>query len=326
MQELNTFPHFPSLGEFQFISTLLSGSPVADIPLGPGDDCAIVGDWLISTDLSIESVHFRLDWSTMHESVTKAFLSNLSDVNAMGGTTQLALLNLNLNQNWSDAQKQELTQALHSGLQKHQVALIGGDTVASGQGGFGFTVFGKLPEGASPLLRSNVRAGDYIYLGGGFPGLAGLGLQQLLRNDPFDPVSFALHKCPSPPLTLGPWLASQRQGHAAIDVSDGLANELHHLALSSGVSLVIDSERLPIHPAIEKACARWGVSVLDMLLQGGEDYLLIFASRFPPSLLVLPKDAPMVTCIGTAEAGHGVWLQETNGNRSMIYPKAWSHL
>lgn len=326
MQELNTFPHFPSLGEFQFISSLLSGSPVADIPLGPGDDCAIVGDWLISTDQSVESVHFRLDWSSMADSVVKALRSNLSDINAMGGSTQLALLNLNLNKNWSNEQKQELIAALQGELQKHHVALIGGDTVASDQGSFGFTVFGKLPEGASPLLRSNVRAGDYIYLAGGFPGMSGLGLQQLLRKDLFDPESIALHKVPKPPLSLGPWLSANKIAHAAIDVSDGIANELHHLALSSGVSLVLEQELLPLHPALMAASTRWSVSAQEMLFNGGEDYLLIFASRFPPSLLVLPKDAPLVTCIGKAEAGQGVWLKETNGNCSMIYPKAWSHL
>ena len=326
---------FPELGEFQFIKKLLErqttgGAKFAnpELRLGVGDDCAQLDRWLISTDMSVENVHFRLDWSSPEQAVEKTVLSNLSDLNAMGSEVRYALLGLCLSKQWDAKTCERVGLAFAESLERHGVEMIGGDTVRGAVGCFSLTVFGDAPEGKPPLLRSAAVPGDYIYVSG-MLGASAAGLHILLEQ-PSDrdkwPVLVNAHLVPEPPLGLGRQALQYGAARAAIDISDGLSSELHHIAVQSSVCMAIEECKVPVHPDVLSYCRLHNLDSRSFWMNGGEEYQLIFTSSREPSLLVLPKGSFPVRCIGRVEQGHGVKLLRADSVWEEIEPKAWSHL
>ena len=235
--------------EFEFINHLLSkAGRLAD---GVGDDAFVFEDYLISADMSVEGTHFRLDWSTPAQAVEKCLLSNFSDINAMGGISKAILFSICVNKSWAKKTRDEIADTVATVCKKHKVRILGGDTVGGSLGAFSVTVFGKTKNKA--LLRSAAKAGDEVWLTG-YPG----------RSAASSYVSV-----PSPPLKLGAQLAKIKGMGACIDLSDSLAESLHHISERSKVKLQIEEKLIPVFPGVTK----------DMLLNGGEDYCLLFTAR-----------------------------------------------
>jgi thiamine-monophosphate kinase len=327
---------FPPLPEFDLVKSLLERSGNLPFPvaprergwIGPGDDCAQFDGWLATLDMSVEGTHFRLDWSSPEEAVEKCLLSNFSDVNAMGGTSRLALLGLCVNKSWSAEVRDRVARAFAEGCARRNVLLIGGDTVAGESGCFSVTVLGTTEH--RPLRRSAARAGQDLYVSGAL-GRSAAGLWLLQNGNvaagPWAQELLAAHRVPRVPLDLGPRLAALPGMGACVDVSDGLSSELHHLALQSGVRLQVDEMLLPVAGAVREFCAYSSLPERQFVLHGGEEYALLFACDPKESVILgsLPCEGGLHR-IGTVLPGQGVELISLDGRVENLEAGAWSHL
>ena len=280
-----------SIGEFGLIERVvgrLGTSPA--VLVGPGDDAAVVaapdGRVVATTDVLVEGVHFRRDWSSGYDVGCKAAAANLADVAAMGGTATALLVGLaapgDLPVDWATA----LADGLRDEAARVGAVVVGGDTVSCDRVVVSVTALGDL-AGAEPVTRSGARAGQDLVLAGTV-GSSAAGLA-LLRAGTFDGPLVDAHRRPSPPYLLGPVLAGLG-ATAMCDVSDGLLQDLGHLARASGVRIVVQAGLLP-RPA--------GVTLQDALT-GGEDHALVATV---PAGTGLPGG---VLRIGAVEPGAGV--------------------
>ena len=328
---------FPDVPEFKFIDSLLKDAAEFrhDAPqhrgwLGVGDDCAMFDGWLVTKDLSVEGTHFRLDWSTPEQAVEKHIVSNVSDINSMGGTPRIAILGLCINKNWSEETRNRVRDALSLGFAKRGIALIGGDTVVGDVGMFSTTLLGTL-AGENPLLRSAVKPGDSLYVNGTL-GKSGAGLW-LLMNRPESAYEFPTlveyHLSPKIHEQAGAELLRLGAYGAAMDISDGLSSELNHLALSSAVQIEIEEDLLPIDPEVLRMCDHYGLNPLDFVLNGGEEYELLFANSCSNSIFEKNALLGRVYRIGNASEkaeGSPVCMHCKNGEVLPVEPRAWSHI
>lgn len=206
--------------------------------------------------------------------------------------------------------------------------LAGGDTTAS-PGPLVIDIFmvGEVEQGRA-LLRSGARPGDFVYCSGN-PGdsAAGLALLQKKIRRP-DRAAAELtkkkHLQPLPRVLAGRFLNSNRAASACIDISDGLASELHHLARESGVAIDIEADAVPLSPAARALSPR----ALDWALYGGEDYELLFTVP-PKKAALLEKDCARMTGtairrIGIVKRGQGVRIR-SRGRWKALADSGYEH-
>jgi thiamine-monophosphate kinase len=269
------------LGEFGFIDRIGRAVPAAGagVFLGIGDDCAALelaaGELLLTTtDLLIEQVHFRRDWTDWHTLGRKSVAVNVSDIAAMGGTPSHLFLGLAVP---AGMRVEELDAFLAGFLEAaghYGATLAGGDTCGSpGPLMISVTATGAVPEGQL-VRRSGARPGDAIYISGTL-GDSGLALQLLLAGEAPEPFLARRHHDPEARSDLGRALAQTHLPTAMIDVSDGLLADLGHLLKASGVGAAIEAAALPLSPPFRRALAL-EPGLLDLALAGGEDYELLF--------------------------------------------------
>ena len=222
--------------------------------IGIGDDCALlrVGagqELLITTDFSLEGIHFRREWHPAASVGHRCAARGLSDIAAMGGEPLAIFLSLavpkQLPQKWVD----DFVQGLLSLARPFGATLAGGDTAQSpGPILADIVVVGRVQAG-SAVLRSGARPGDSIYVTGEL-GASAATLDLLLsgRKRRLAPKSYARHFFPQPRVRVGQILREKRLASAMIDVSDGLSTDLTHRCEESGVGAVIRSSAIPIAP------------------------------------------------------------------------------
>ena len=296
--------------------------------LNVGDDCAIFDGWLATKDLSVENTHFRLDWSSPEQAVEKHIVSNVSDVSSMGGRPKIALFGLCVNKNWSEETRNRIAKAVAQGFERRGITLIGGDTVSGDVGMFSTTLLGTI-DGEISLLRSDAKPGDHVFVAGTL-GKSDAGLW-ILMNHPEEANRFPrlveYHLAPKICEDAGAQLVKQGVRGACMDISDGLSSETNHLALSSGVSIEIDEQKLPIDPDVLEMCEYFGLSPLKFALNGGEEYELLFTSNLTKSIYL--EGAPKmgeIHDIGLVSCGNGVYLKGLDGVKALLNAQAWSHL
>jgi thiamine-monophosphate kinase len=255
------------------------------LTLGIGDDCAVLRprrgeDLVVTTDLSLENVHFRRDWHPPESVGHRCLARGLSDLAAMGARPEAAFLSLALPEELTGSWLVGFLDGWMALAERHRVPLAGGDMAKSPpgmhRGGGGLVVadivlVGSVPKGKA-LLRSGARAGDGIYVTGALGGSAAElhALERRPRDFRTRDKAEHPHLYPEPRLAAGRKLLRSSLATAAIDVSDGLSTDLSHLCEESGVAAEIDAEALPVD-------AR---ATLEQALHGGEDYELLFtASR-----------------------------------------------
>ncbi|MGH9598905.1 MAG: thiamine-phosphate kinase [Terracidiphilus sp.] len=319
--------------------------------LGIGDDCALLRtrpgeDLAVTTDLSVDGRHFRLDWHPPESVGHRALARGLSDLAAMGARPVAAFLSLGL--------PRELTAAPGRGnawidrfldgflalAEAHKTPLAGGDLAESPVAAADIVLVGAVARGEA-LLRSGARPGDLLYvtgrLGGAAAGLARLatlaggsklagglrlaktrtGRSQFLRIPAELADALAPHLYPQPRIAQGLWLVRRRLATAALDLSDGLSTDLAHLCEESGVAAEVDAAALPVHPG----------ATLEQALNGGEDYELLFAAapaaRIPRAVAGVP-----VTRIGRIlrlrKGRPRVALITARGTEPLT-PQGWEH-
>lgn len=269
--------------------------------LGPGDDAAVVaapdGRVVASTDMLVEGMHFRRDWSSAEDVGHRAAAANFADIAAMGAVPTGLLVGFGCPADLS----LEWAEGFAVGLAEEAAALgvdvVGGDVVRSDVLTIGVTALGDL-RGRAPVTRSGARPGDVVALAGRV-GYAAAGWLVLKRGFRSPSVVVAAFRRPDPPYAAGP-VAADLGATAMCDVSDGLVQDLGHIAEASGVSIDIDPGTLVVPDRLRDVGAALGADPLSWMLTGGEDHALV--ATFPPGVR-LPEQW---TAIGTVESGEGV--------------------
>ena len=330
-----------NISEREFIGLIQSMSNDAnrDVIKGIGDDCAVFRShgeksWLITTDTLVESIHFDLAWHPPKLLGRKAAAVNISDIAAMGGWPVSALLSVavpDTNASWLE----DFIAGFLEMLQEHRVILIGGDTVRSREAAvFSVTVLGEAEE-TNILYRSGAAVGDMVWVSG-YLGEAAAGLELMRKRsskewgvkDRWQSLEKA-HLDPEPRTRLGRLLAESGFVHAMMDLSDGLATDLAHISLASGVRSEIRAGDLPISKELAAAAASLGMEPIDLALKGGEDYQLLFTA--PPvneaalRQLVTEKGEGEISCIGRIKEGEGVHLLSPAGKQTEITYQGYDH-
>ena len=286
-----------------------------------GDDAAAFvpkrGEELVATtDALVEDVHFRWRTTDPRSLGHKALAVNLSDVGAMGARPVGFLLTLGFPPRIAAARLDGFFRGLLKLARASRCPLVGGDIVRSPAFTATVTAFGAVPA-VRLLLRRGARAGERLMLTGALGGAAA-GLRLLVGPGARTAAERALVRrqiAPDPPWRAGARLVQARLSRAAIDVSDGLAQDLGHLARASGVGARVELESLPLAPGLARAAARLRVDPLALALSGGEDYELLFTvGRRGPSAAALSRRLLCrVTEIGAITAARGVVF--TRGGR-----------
>jgi thiamine-monophosphate kinase len=260
------------MDEERFVASLRRRFPFRR-GLGIGDDCSLVrrggAFQLISTDLLLEDVHFRLGDTSPEALAEKSLAVNVSDIAAMGGRPQYFYLGLGFSPRLGLAGLRRFFAGLARAARRWDVELAGGDTSRSAKVLIAVTIVG---EAAQPVRRDGARPGDLIGVTGATGGSA-LGLRMLLAGETRSPF-IRLHQHPRPQVEKGLVLA--RFASAMIDVSDGLLLDLSRLLRASGAGARVDADRLPLAPAFRRECRRLGIDAAQLALSGGEDYELLF--------------------------------------------------
>lgn len=239
---------------------------------GIGDDAAVVavapGERIaLSTDASVEGIHFRREWLTPREVANRATVAALSDLAAMGARGIGILAALAVPDAWRGA-LDALGDGIADAARDAEVVVLGGDVTGAAVLVLAITVVGALREGEL-LARAAARAGDRLYVTGRLGGPAAA-LAALERQESVPPPWRARFAAPRPRLAEARWLAGQG-ARAAIDISDGLVADAGHLAAASHVRAEIALDRLPLID---------GVGAHDAA-RSGEEYELLVASPLP---------------------------------------------
>ena len=293
---------------------------------GIGDDCALLRlpadhEVLITTDFSLEGVHFRREWHPPESVGHRCLARGLSDIAAMGGEPVAAFLSLalpaSLPQRWVD----RFLAGLLELAREFRVPLAGGDTASSPNGVLAdIEVLGSVPRGKA-VLRSGARPGDGIYVTGAL-GRSAAALAALRAGRKLKPRAYPEHFFPTPRLAVGRQLRQRRLASAMIDLSDGLSTDLAHLCEESGVGAVVYAEAVPL--AARERAARGPAGeppALHSALHGGEDYELLFTS----SRTIPPRIAgTTITRIGEIVRGHRLTLVDASG-RWPLPVRGWEH-
>jgi thiamine-monophosphate kinase len=268
------------LGEFGLIARItqrLTQGPEVD--LGPGDDAAIVrapdGRVVATSDLLVEGRHFRTDWSGPYDVGRKAAAQNLADVAAMGARPTALLVGFAAPPDTEVAWAEALCEGLRDECAVVGASVVGGDVVRAPQIVLAITALGDL-GGVRPLTRSGACPGDQVAMAGRL-GFASAGLELLSGGRTGPPELIAAHRRPLPPYKAGPE-AVLLGATALLDVSDGLLQDLGHVAAASGVRIDLETALLPVPGVL-------GEHGLRHVLTGGDDHA--FAGTFPPEA-VLP--------------------------------------
>lgn len=268
-------------GEFTLISAVTAGrkQPPSTL-LGPGDDAAVVaaadGRVVATTDVLVEGVHFRLDWSTAEQVGRKAVAVNLADLAAMGAAPTSVLVGLACPASTKSQVVLDLAKGMWAEATRAGAGLVGGDMVAADQIVLSVTALGDL-AGRAPVTRSGARPGDVLAVRGKL-GWAAAGLAVLGRGFRSPATVVNAQRCPEPPYADGV-VAAEAGATSMIDISDGLLADLGHVAKASGVTFDLSGERLPVEQRLVEVAAALGADPLTWVLTGGEDHAL--AATFP---------------------------------------------
>jgi len=329
-----------ALGEFGLIGLLAemisgaqdkSAAAYRKLIIGIGDDAAAwkseAGIQLLTTDSLFQDVHFRLETTTWYELGWKSLAVNLSDIAAMGGVPEYAVISLGLPLNAEVDDVKALYRGMLDLAGRFGVAFIGGDTCRAPLVSITITVLGSAGnKDGAVLTRSAAHPGDKIAVTGAL-GAAAAGMEMLDERLNLDAESSRqLRRAflqPEPRVAEGQKLV-ELGVKAAIDISDGLISDLKHVCESSRVGARVEAERIPVALAVK---AHFGGRALELAAGGGEDYELLFtASEEAISRAKLELSCP-VTIIGdiVAEEPGSIFIVDEHGEPVRPGKSGWEH-
>lgn len=332
------------LGEFGLINRLSGfGSKNNESTVfGIGDDAAVLERnekeyTLISTDLLLENIHFDLSYVPLKHLGYKAIAVNASDIAAMNGVAEQVTVSIAISNRFSVEAIEELYKGIQLACEEYKIDLVGGDTTSSVSGlMISVTVLGKVAKD-KVVYRSTAKPGDAVCVTGDLGG-AFLGLNILQREKEV----YLSDKKMAPQLEGAEYVV-QRQlkpvarldvvheladkkvlPTAMIDISDGLASELFHICTKSGVGVTIYDEFLPKEEEVKKIAFDLGLDSSTCVLNGGEDYELLFTINKEDADTM--QELYDVTVIGEiTEEKEGLNLVTKAGNKYELQAQGWNH-
>ncbi len=299
-------------GEFDIIRRMLERW--GELARGIGDDAAIVrppaGEQLVvSTDSSVEDVHFRRGWLDFHEIAYRATAAAMSDLAAMAANPVGVFVALTLPEADVVA-ADELADGMAEGVRSAETHILGGDVTRGDKLSLTLTVLGSARR---PLTRGAAAMGDRVYVTGRLGGPLAV-LRELRDGGVAPPELRHRFAHPVPRLREARWLADHG-ANAAIDVSDGLMADAQHLAVASGAVVTIRSESVPVLA---------GVAAVDALTSGEEYELIVTSPDVLDAARFRGEFALDLTDIGQVIDGEpGVLL--TAGGRRVAAPPGYDH-
>ncbi|MBI4512693.1 MAG: thiamine-phosphate kinase [Gemmatimonadetes bacterium] len=310
--------------EFDFLRRVLEGAPAVESPwiaVGPGDDAAILaGDseayWVLTSDLQVEGVHFRLDWIREFEAGGRAVRAALSDLAAVAAEPVGVLVSASFPSTMSVERAESALAGAADAAAECGAGVLGGDVSRGGRDvALDVVAIGR---SRSPVLRSGARPGDVLWVTGVL-GAAAAAVGAWCRGT--EPSAEARERFvrPVPRLREALWLAERGIPSAMIDLSDGLVADAGHLAAASGVRVEIAAPAVPAAPGAGTAEA----------LTGGEDYELLLTA--PPGSLepvVAEFESSFkipVRSIGRVVVGAGVQVYGADGRVLPIATPGYDH-
>jgi thiamine-monophosphate kinase len=331
------------LGEFGLIDRITKNfvNKNDTTKVGIGDDAAVIDggtDYLLlSTDMLVEGVHFDLSYMPIQHLGYKSIAINVSDIAAMNGTPQQVVVNLGLSNRFSVEAVEKLYEGMEVACKDYKVDLVGGDTTSSPSGLIiSVSITGRV-ERDKVVLRSKVEKGDIVCATGDLGG-AYIGLQVLEREKQV----FLANPNMQPDLKKYPYVTERQlkpiarmdiiheladmnvKPKAMIDISDGLASELFHLAKQSDVGFFIYEDKLPIDKQTYDTAVEFNIDPITAVMNGGEDYELLFSISQDDFEKL--KNHPDIHFIGyAAEKEKGINLVTKNQNVVPIKAQGWDH-
>jgi len=313
------------------------GDEAADVLLPFGDDAALWtpgGPVLATADALLEGVHFRTEWGEAEDLGFKAMSVNVSDIAAMGGSPALALVTLGVPREIDPAWLGALYAGMADACRLYGMKVGGGDTFVSERLALALTVLGTPPP-TGAVTRAGARPGDLLFvtgsLGDAAAGLAYLKARQLEgrskgkarkagRGAAAESMEQGLARFLSPLARLDEGRVAASAGVSAmIDLSDGLASDVLHIASASKVGVKLRGSSIPIGPGARAAESLLGTAPLRLALAGGEDYELLMATspdRADELLAAMTATGMPLTAIGEVlPAGGGCFLED-DGKRT----------
>lgn len=285
-----------------------------NVVVGIGDDAAILQPTtdrpsLVAVDMLMEGVHFTFPEATPQLAGRKALAVNLSDIAAMAGRATSAFVSVALPR----SRGIDFARQVHAGLlqlaDEHHVVLAGGDTNSwDGPLVISVTILGE-PLNVEPVRRNGAKPGDWLFVTGSLGGSLPSG-----RHLTFPPRLAEVRR-----------LSELVQLHSMIDVSDGLAADLHHVLRASSVGAIVYESQIPISEAAGKSTD--GRSPVLHALSDGEDFELLFtvSPEEGQKLLSTWKSETAVTHIGEITDVSGCFLEQSSGERKPLDPIGWTH-
>ena len=284
-------------------STDRDHGPAGSLLTGIGDDCAVfsIGGGLrglITTDISIEGVHFDLRFSSPSDIGYKAMISNISDIAAMGGKALYAFISLGIPPHLDETCVLSLYKGFDEACSGLGMSIAGGDLSRAAELVINIAIYG---EAASPLLRAGAKPGDTVYVTGTL-GDSKAGLETIYNNDSDKktyPVLVKKHLRPERRIDFIPGILKNYHPSAMIDISDGLLSDLRHICAASNTGFLLDAESIPRSEELQQFCRDKGLDTLDFALKSGEEYELLFTSAHAPGAIEAAENGIAVTSIGT---------------------------
>lgn len=335
-------------GEFDRIRAILRGLPGGEgVVIGPGDDAAVLRpregfDLVVTTDAFVEGRHWR--WGLLPpEGVGRRLAAaNLSDVAAMGARPRWAVIACGASASASEADLRAIELACGESLAAEGAAIVGGNLSATeGASWFTVTLLGEVERGAA-FARAGAREGDVLAVTGS-PGRSAAVLRLALAAEPatlvgVPPELAAWYASPPCRVRASRAMADAGGVHAAIDISDGLAGDLAHLAAASDVGAVLDVSRWPADAALEAAAGAIaarepgvaaGALAAELPLGPSDDYELLLAiapESFEACRAAAASAGVALTAIGgIVSASRGLVLRNADGAESALVARGYDH-
>jgi len=324
------------LGEFGFIDRIKNGclNRKSGVVAGIGDDCAVFrvpGNLavLLTTDMLIEDVHFRLSEIPPYFLGRKSLAVSISDIAAMGGTPREALVSIGIPGSIEVVYLDEIYKGLKAIATEYDINILGGDTVLSPDRLVINVALSGEERDDEILYRSGALEGDVIFIAGTL-GRSAAGLDLLRNKREFEKKEGLLtaHFDPIPHVWSGRIIASSKLANSMIDISDGLVGDLWHVCKESGVGALIEMENMPIDDNLREYCERYRLDLERFVLYGGEDYVLMGTVATESSDL-LRESLKAQDCdyfpIGKMVDGDSIKLRENGGTIRELARSGYDH-
>jgi thiamine-monophosphate kinase len=305
--------------------TLAPRAPGRGVEVGIGDDAAVLrvtdasgspavqGRLVWTIDEQVAGTHFERGLLSWHDVGWRSLMAAASDVAAMGAEPWCALCALVLPDDFGDEALGELARGQSDAAAALGAPVVGGNLSRGPALSIATTLLGTC---ARPVVRGGARAGDALWMAGAV-GLAAAGLLALRLGRGGEPgLAHAVEAWRRPRALVDAGRAMAGIANASVDVSDGLAGDVGHIAEASEVSIVLDEGALAADASLGRAAAALGASALDLALHGGEDYAIVAAS---------PSPIAGFRRIGEVRAGKGLALRTAGGSEQALEARGFDH-